>query len=102
MSGIVKRLLPVFIMRVKGASMLPLFVCNQRVVVRKFLFQKPRVNDVVVVQHPNNNALLLKRIIAIQGKMYVVEGDNKQHSTDSRHFGAISKKHVIGKVITTL
>ena len=99
MSGVGKRLLPIFIMTVRGQSMTPFAVQGQRVVVRRLLFQKPRIGDVVVAQHPQRNAMLLKRITNIQNNAYCIEGDNPARSTDSRHFGAVSEKHIIGKVI---
>lgn len=81
--------------------MTPSVVDGQQVVVNKLAFKikNPQVGDVVVVQHPHHNTLLLKRITSAQNNAYFVEGDNPAHSTDSKNFGALSKKQIIGKVI---
>jgi len=62
-----------------------------------FLFSAPRIGEVVV--HKFNNKLLLKRITKIKNGKYFLTGDNKSDSFDSRSFGEISKKDIIGKVI---
>ena len=87
--------------KVVDRSMEPLFNEGDFVIVEKFsyLFNKPRERDVVVLRHPHNNKYLLKRISkAINGAVFV-EGDNKNGSEDSRQFGPISKKEIIGKVL---
>ena len=91
-------------MTVRGQSMTPFVVNGQSVVVYRlaFLLKKHCVGDVVVVQHPCRNIMLVKRIARIKNNTYFVEGDNPAHSTDSRHFGYINKKHIIGKVISRL
>lgn len=42
---------------------------------------------------------MIKRIQKIRSREYFLVGDNKKQSTDSRNFGWIDKKDVIGKVI---
>ena len=87
-------------MTVRGQSMTPFVVDGQQVVVNKLVFKikSPQVGDVVVVQHPHRNITLVKRITRVKNNTYFIEGDNPTHSTDSRHFGYISKKCIIGKV----
>ncbi len=55
------------------------------------------VGDIVLISHDNLDKV--KRINNIDNDNYFVIGDNQGMSTDSRHFGAISKKHIIGKLI---
>lgn len=66
------------------------------VVARAF---KPKIGDVVVVNDHELGHRILKRIVKIQGKRFFVEGDNRNHSRDSRHFGGVNKKQLRGKVI---
>ena len=101
MPEFVKQRLPIFKMTVRGQSMTPFVVDGQSVAINKLAFKikNPRVGDVVLVQHPHRNIMLLKRITHIQNNTYFVTGDNPAHSTDSRSFGYIDKKYIIGKVI---
>jgi len=81
--------------------MLPSFKEGDFVLVEKFsyLFSKPRENDVVVLKHPHSKKYLIKRIAkAINGAVFV-EGDNKTESEDSRHFGPVGRKQIIGKIL---
>ncbi len=61
-----------------------------------------RVGDVIALRHPQKNLVILKRITQIKDDGYVVEGDNKEKSSDSRQFGLIEKKLIIGKVVAIL
>jgi len=90
-----------------------------------YLFSRPRVGDIVLIRHSGDQAqpetpeslplnvdrrfwtgqndeeskFLIKRISKIDGEKYFVSGDNKKDSMDSRRFGWILKKDIIGKVI---
>ncbi len=62
-------------------------------------------NDIVILIHPETKRLLLKRIKRIRTydrKEYFVLGDNEHESTDSRDFGWVEKKDIIGKVLQNL
>ena len=59
-----------------------------------FNWGKPKVGDIVILQSG-----IIKRIVKVEGEHVFVEGDNRQESTDSRHFGAINKSQIMGKVI---
>lgn len=54
-------------------------------------------------QNDEGNRFLIKRITkidpSVDGEKYIVSGDNKKDSLDSRIFGWISKKDILGKVI---
>lgn len=77
--------------------MLPTFRPGDTLLVKR-IFTKYKANDVVVVKDPRDGRLLLKRIKNIQNAKYFVEGDNKQESTDSRTFGWVEKRDIIGNV----
>jgi nickel-type superoxide dismutase maturation protease len=64
-----------------------------------YLFAKPKTCDIVALKDPRDKKILIKRISEIKNNKYFVLGDNKTASTDSRTFGWISKKDIIGKVI---
>lgn len=60
-------------------------------------FKTLKVGDVVVAK--NNNLLILKRIKKIKNGGFFLIGDNEKESTDSRYFGFLEKKDILGKVI---
>ncbi len=53
--------------------------------------------DVVIIRH--NGIEKLERVRTIQGSRFEVRADNPSHSTDSRHFGLIEKRAILGKVV---
>jgi nickel-type superoxide dismutase maturation protease len=58
----------------------------------------PRGGDIVLVRDPRERTrLLLKRVAAISSEGVVVLGDRDDHSTDSRHFGAVPLDDVVGR-----
>lgn len=62
-----------------------------------YLFSRPRVGQLIVLKDPMHSSLLiLKRITAVQDSFLWVEGDNKEKSIDSRHFGWVGKEYIIG------
>lgn len=64
-----------------------------------YIFKKPSKGDIVVLKHPKDkNKFLIKRISDTGYSKYFVVGDNKNYSTDSRHFGAINKNLIVGKL----
>lgn len=82
--------------RVVGKSMLPTLRPGQIVIARqRFTYIKP--GDVVVLQHDGIEKI--KRVTSIDGSKVLVEGDNPQASTDSRHFGSVPRQAIVGKVL---
>lgn len=82
--------------------MRPALKNNDVVLVNKFsyIFNKPKIGDLVVLKRKQ---YIIKRIAKINpsadgGKFFVL-GDNVKASTDSRYFGWIDRKEIIGKVI---
>jgi phage repressor protein C with HTH and peptisase S24 domain len=82
--------------RVVGDSMLPAYKNGQLVIAS--YFHKPKVGYVVVAVQ--NGREVLKRVVAIDSNhMVELIGDNKLHSTDSRHYGKVPIRKVLGVVV---
>lgn len=83
---------------VSGSSMDPTLKNGDYVIAYQSDF---KVGDIVVINSSGicNSSRIIKRITAIDGEMVFVEGDNKENSYDSRNFGWIDKKLIIGTVI---
>lgn len=90
--------------RILGHSMVPSLLPGDEILVSNlpYLFRKPQVNDIVVLEHPGKNKRFVKRITKIQKDMYLFEGDNTNDSYDSRSFGMKSRKVIKGKMIIKL
>jgi len=101
--------------QVEGRSMLPTYAPGDRVLVNRFAYvnARPRPGDVVVVRLPGGEArTAVKRIAAAPGDSapgpgggalgpdeWWVMGDNPDESTDSRHFGPLHRRDILGKVL---
>ncbi len=60
--------------------------------------------DIVLAKHPFKESVkILKRIgeISEDGKFFLI-GDNKDESSDSRNFSAISASEILGKAVCRL
>ena len=95
-------LFPISRFVISGNSMLPTLRPKTSVISFNwhYIFNKPKLNDLVVAKV--NGRLIIKRIKRIDGRKIWVEGDNKKESTDSRNFGWIDKRQLIGKVIIVM
>lgn len=86
-------------LKIEGHSMSP-FLQSQDIILASsipYLFSNPKENDVVIAKINGKN--FVKRIRAIVQEKYYLEGDNKTDSMDSRNFGPVIKKNIVGKVI---
>ena len=62
------------------------------------------VGDIVVARHPlEQNSEVVKRVQRINERgHYFLVGDNPDDSTDSRHYGAVTREYIEGKVVARL
>lgn len=83
---------------VHGVSMVPTLAPGDRLVVVRT--RRLRRGDVVAVRDPRHTGrLLVKRVAAVGAGEVVVHGDNPPASTDSRHFGPVPRRDVVGRVV---
>lgn len=89
--------------RVFGESMQPTLRHGSEVLIntRKGLLKMLDKGDIVLIEHPYQPKHVIKRIDHYnQDRSAVfVTGDNANESTDSRSYGLIPAKRIIGKVI---
>ena len=89
------------LLRVTGASLEPIYQEGDFVLISKipFFFKRVREGDVIVFRHEVYGALIkrIERIDPQQAGYYVL--GTRPDSTDSRIFGIVPQKDVLGKVI---
>jgi nickel-type superoxide dismutase maturation protease len=92
---------PIYKYKISGTSMGPTIKVGQTVLVNRlsYWFTKPKIDDIIALYDPRDGKILIKRITKKNRTKYFVEGDNKGASTDSRVFGWIEKRAIIGKVV---
>ncbi len=84
----------------------PAYHAGDRLIVSRLahIFRAPKAGDVVVVRDPElPSRHLVKRIDAVLDnrpgqRRYFLIGDNAAESRDSRHFGAVTRRHIVGRV----
>lgn len=79
--------------KIQDRSMEPNFKEGDYVLIRSYIFSKPRKGDVVVIKH--NGRFLLKRINKTENNKYIVHGDNRKFNSPV----SISKEKILGKVL---
>lgn len=94
------RFSPILKYKIEGSSMSPTINNGQLIFVNKlaYLIARPQKHDIIALHDPRDGKILIKRITKINRTKFFVQGDNKIASTDSRVFGWIEKKAIIGKV----
>ena len=65
---------------------------------------KIEIGDIVVARHPvEQNSEVVKRVETINERgHYFLVGDNPDDSIDSRHYGAVTRAYIKGKVVARL
>jgi nickel-type superoxide dismutase maturation protease len=87
--------------RVEGDSMQPTLKHGEEILVKPT--ENFQIGDIVVANHPfKQSVIIIKRISEINEKGLFLLGDNPIESTDSRSFGEVLKKNVLGKVVCRL
>ena len=101
--------------RVVGASMNPTLQNNEFVLAEKitFKFEPFKKDEIVIFEHPKQKGIhVIKRIeglpnsvingITIPEDAYYMLGDNKENSVDSRTWGAVDKKFIVGRAVMVI
>ena len=86
----------------EGKSMNPTLKDGEVVLVDRA--GKIEVGDIVIAKHPlEQQSEVVKRVERINERgHYFLVGDNLEDSNDSRHFGAVTRKYIKGKVVARL
>jgi len=104
---------------VSGESMDPTFKDGNYLIVDEISYatREPQKNEVIIFRYPKDpSKYFIKRIIGLPGETvevagtqiilkedeYYVLGDNRDRSLDSRVWGAVSKKNIIGRAYVRL
>ena len=82
--------------------MLPVLSEKEEVITLSYFLLQPKIGDIIVFRHIVPPFIFCKRITRIVNGKIWVEGENKKLSIDSRKFGFIEKKNIIGKVVVRL
>lgn len=92
-------LIPIAKFKIEGKSMEPKFKEGDVILINKlsYLFSKPQVKDIVAIKVGKIKSII-KKIKEIKGDKFFVIGENLKESKDSRHFGWVLKKDILGKV----
>jgi nickel-type superoxide dismutase maturation protease len=90
--------LPLRRFRVQDTSMQPTLQPGDRILIATWL--TPRVGDIAVVRDPEwPSTYAVKRVVARTREGLEVRGDNVNVSRDSRHFGAVPSRLIVGRVV---
>ncbi len=83
----------------EGSSMNPTLKDGEVIVVDRGA--PVEVGDIVVAKHPvEQTGEIIKRVARVSERgTYFLVGDNPDDSHDSRHFGAVTREYIKGKVV---
>ena len=79
--------------------MIPTFCEDDIIVALNSYLSIVQRGDIVIAQDPRDGRLLVKRVREIKHGSYFLTGDNETESTDSRVFGWVKQKDIVGKVL---
>ena len=81
--------------------MRPTLEPGDRVVCVRVGWRRVRAGDLVALRDPRDGRLLVKRVRSVDPATgaVVVAGDNPAASTDSRTFGAVDRRHLVGRAV---
>jgi mitochondrial inner membrane protease subunit 1 len=83
---------------VEGASMEPTLSAGDRLLMVRRRRLSP--GDIVALRDPRDRRrLLVKRVTSVVGDDVMVHGDNPTASTDSRAFGPVPRRAVVGRMV---
>ena len=83
-----------------GNSMAPTCLDGDIVVVNRLIYwlRSPKENETVMLKDPDGiRRFLHKRVTTAKDDYCMVHGDNALNSRDSRKFGAVAKKDIVGR-----
>ncbi len=100
---------------VQGASMVPNFQNGDYLIVDElsYRFKEPEKGDVIIFKYPKDTSkYFIKRIEGMPGEtvgdltlssdQYYVLGDNRDASSDSRIWGPVPRKNIVGRPLVRL
>ncbi len=85
-------------MAVAGESMAPTFNAGDWLLVM-WGGSFRRGQAVIIEREDQPGVFLIKRVVGPIDEKFWVEGDNKNESTDSRHWGAISEDEIVASIV---
>jgi len=89
---------PVLNLRLHDTSMVPALQPGDRLIALRWLPVRP--GDIVVIRDPAYPPrLLVKRLAERTPAGYLVRADNPNVGSDSRHFGVVPRRLVLGRVV---
>lgn len=85
--------------KVYGDSMIPTLKEGHEVICYLWAYAKssPKVDDIVVARIKDLE--IIKRVVFVRDDEVYLQGDNEKQSTDSRNFGWINNRQIVGKAI---
>ncbi|HEY4504381.1 MAG TPA: signal peptidase I [Candidatus Paceibacterota bacterium] len=100
---------------VQGASMVPTFQNGDYLIVDEisYHFNEPKRGDVIIFKYPKDTSkYFIKRVEGMPGDIvdgkklpdnqYFVLGDNRNASSDSRIWGSVPRRNIVGRPLVRL
>lgn len=96
------KIAPILKFEVKEESMVPTLKPGDLVLVERISkpFRDFKTGEIVVFK--KGKEWFIKKIQTVHDRRYFVVGENAKFSIDSRHFGWVDKKDIIGKIFRIL